>query len=801
MKTRTASIFTFSLLILISFSLWPTISSALTKPAVEDGWYEFSLSPKLDPSSAANLGKLSLDTPAGKYGFVSVKNADFCFSNNQRIRFWGINLSRSACFPEKPQAEKIASDLAFFGFNAVRLSGLDFDFAPNGILEDIGAEYKDPQLKTTRYFNLDQLDKLDYLIYQLKSQGIYICLNLLSEREFTQADGIVNAELLDPAANPASIFDEDLIILQKEYAEKLLNHFNKYTQLKYNQDPAISLIELSDKNSLITAWKNNTLNGNLFGAKNNTLPSYYTKQLDYAWNDQLREKYGSVEKLRAAWQEHNISAESIPLNKVNWKLESNKPAKANLKTTNKSSIIRIKTITDKPADLQYTANYLNLFKNKKYLLSFTIKADRNMSIKLAAEQLFSPWNNLGFDQRLDISPVPQMITLPFSPEIDCDNAKVNFIIGQSKGTINIADLELKPIESLPIIANDAKLDQFKFHRPLYKLLQLYPRQAQKDITEFYTRLSAEYFKQMSDFLKNECAVQVPITGIADYREAEDISSQSSCDFISTTAHWDYPVFNSENPDSSNFKIKNNSVLQEHDLGILSQIQARNPNPPDKKNKPFIVSAWSHSFPNQFAYETPTLLGSVAGINHWDGLFQFAYSLNNFNQSDQTPQSAINDWFGIIHNPQQLILNSIAGLSFHYEFETSKIKGLCGFTRNKTLKAGPITAKPADDGAIFLCSLDQKPDEQSARFLLIALSEVKNTNSGWKKTGFDWGTAPTLLKKMNLNISLPANKGAIVYVLDNSGKRAQQIKLNKKKGIAQFNTQEFNSPWFEIVLNP
>ncbi|MFH1061567.1 MAG: hypothetical protein V1747_01615 [Candidatus Omnitrophota bacterium] len=797
MKFRDIFIYIISLLSLISFSLFLSISPALAKNSAKKDWYAFSLSQELDPASAANLGKLSLDAPAGKYGFVKVKNANFCFANDQRIRFWGINLSQSACFPDKNQAEKIAANLAFLGFNAVRLSGLDFDFAPNGIMEDVGAEHKDSQLKTTRYLSLEQLDKLDYLIFALKAKGIYICLNLLSQRKFTEADGIVDAELLDPAGDPAAVFDEDLILLQKEYAKTLLNHFNKYTQLKYNQDPGISLIEISDNNSLISAWKNNTLNGNLFGSKNNSLSIYYTKQLDYSWNEYLRKKYGSLGKLRQAWQEDSDPVKTVPLNKPVWKLESNKQAKAGIKILENSSIINVKTITDKPDDVQYRANYLNLFKNKKYVLSFTISANTNMDIAIAAEQVFSPWHNLGLDQRLAISPVPQMITIPFSPDIDCNNAKVSFIIGQSKGRISLADLGLNQIDSLPIIDNEAKLTQFKFHRPLYQLIRLYPKQAEKDIVEFYTLISAEYFKALTDFLKKECLVQVPITGIARESEQADIASQSACDYISASAYWDHPEFSSKNPDKTEFKIKNNSILQEQDLGILGLIQSRNPYAQSEKLKPFIVSAWNHCFPNQFAYESPSLLGSLAGNNNWDGLFQFTYSLSSYAQINKT---AITDWFEIINNPQQLLLCSIAGLAFNYEFGTPKIKGLCGFTANKVLQAGSITATPADDGAIFLCALDQKPAEESEHFLLIAISDVKNTNSGWKKAKFDWGTEPTLLKNINLDISIPADKEAAVYVLDNSGKRAKKIQLNKTKDMNSFNTQEFNSPWFEIVLN-
>ncbi len=173
-------------------------------------------------------------------------------------------------------------------------------------------------------------------------------------------------------------------------------------------------------------------------------------------------------------------------------------------------------------------------------------------------------------------------------------------------------------------------------------------------------------------------MKTPITGIGNYVEPEDIAGQSTCDFIATAAYWDSPVFSKN---KTNFKINNTSVLEEKDLGILGKIRNLDPNLENQKNKPFIVSEWNHSFPNEFSYESPTLLGSVAGINNWDGLFQFAYCLDTLQKPGK---QSINNFFEIINNPQQLILCSIAGLAYKYEFETSKIKGRCGFTDNKLL---------------------------------------------------------------------------------------------------------------------
>jgi len=163
------------------------------------------------------MGTLVLDAPAGKHGFAKAKGRYFHFEDGTPAKFWGTNLSFSACFPSKKEAVIIADRLAFFGFNAVRLHHMDSNFDPQGIFKDIEPSAQNPQMKKTTVFSKKQLDKLDYLIYQLKKRGIYIDINLLVSRDFTEADGVVAADQLGSAAIPVSLFDPKLRELQKKY--------------------------------------------------------------------------------------------------------------------------------------------------------------------------------------------------------------------------------------------------------------------------------------------------------------------------------------------------------------------------------------------------------------------------------------------------------------------------------------------------------------------------------------------------------------------------------------------------------
>lgn len=223
---------------------------ALSAGGKDNGWYPFHFPERPDPDSPLNIGKIVLDPPAGKHGFVKVKDGHFYFEDGARAKFWGTNLCFNACFPTHEQAKKLADRIAFFGFNAVRLHHMDWGFEPRGIFEDTNPASKDPQMKKTGILSKSQMDKLDHLIYQLKQRGIYVDINLLVSRHFTEADGIKDAKKLKMAAKPYSMSDRKLIELQKQYARDLLTHYNKYTGLRYCDDPAVALVEIINEATL-----------------------------------------------------------------------------------------------------------------------------------------------------------------------------------------------------------------------------------------------------------------------------------------------------------------------------------------------------------------------------------------------------------------------------------------------------------------------------------------------------------------------------------------------------------------------
>jgi len=182
------------------------------------------------------------EKPAGHHGFVAARDGHFVFADGTPVRFWGANLSAAACFPTHEQAAGMATHMAGMGINLVRLTHLDAFWCPTHLFSH---DYGD-----TQHYDPEMFDRLDYLLFSLKQQGIYVYLDNLVSRRFTAEDGVANAEALPMAARPYALFDPTLIALQKKYAHDLWTHMNPYTGLAYKDDPVIAITDLLNENDL-----------------------------------------------------------------------------------------------------------------------------------------------------------------------------------------------------------------------------------------------------------------------------------------------------------------------------------------------------------------------------------------------------------------------------------------------------------------------------------------------------------------------------------------------------------------------
>jgi hypothetical protein len=254
--------------------------------------------------SAADVSFL-LRAPAGKDGFIRVKDGHFVQPNGERFRIWGINATMQAGLPAKETAPVLASQLARRGLNCVRFHFLD-RLAPAGLI--------DANREDTRALDAGQLDRLDFFIGELKKCGIYADLNLNVGRTYKAGDGVRDYQLLGfPKA--LTYFDERLIELQREYARQLLTHVNPYTGKAYHDEPAVAIVEFVNENSLVEAWFSNRLLGQQTNKPSGTwndIPPGYAEALTAKYNAWLQRTLSPEALVRLRAESGADASEPIP---------------------------------------------------------------------------------------------------------------------------------------------------------------------------------------------------------------------------------------------------------------------------------------------------------------------------------------------------------------------------------------------------------------------------------------------------------------------------------------------------------
>ena len=300
-------------------------------------------------SSPADV-RFLLDAPAGKHGFIGVSGGHLTTPDGKRFRFWGVNLAGwttgSALLPPHHDAEVYASTLARLGINCVRFQFLDLPDmerppaggvratgGPGGATgptagapitprsRAVGGEPQRPaglidgSRDDTRSMNPEQLDRMDYLVYQLKQNGIYVDFNLNVGRVYKSGDGVQDYSLIG-VAKAITYFDPRLIELQKEYARQLLTHRNPYTKTSYTDEPAIAIVEILNENSLLEFWQRDWFRGNLTPGGPRLqldLTPYHKKLLTTLYNTWLSNTYSAATVGRIRSAARVVAGEDVPL--------------------------------------------------------------------------------------------------------------------------------------------------------------------------------------------------------------------------------------------------------------------------------------------------------------------------------------------------------------------------------------------------------------------------------------------------------------------------------------------------------
>lgn len=635
-----------------------TFASSLSAQYFPNG-FNFYLPPH-DTATASFLPSFPVRAIAA-HDFVATTPAGEFAVQGKPVRFFGTNLVADGAFPSKNEAPFIAGRLRKFGFNLVRMHHLDNPWSAQSLFM---------QNSDTRHLNPQTLDRLEYLVAQLKANGVYVNMNLHVSRMFRNADGVLHADSLWNYGKGVTIFDPQLRALQKEYATQLLTHVNPYTGLALVNDAVMAMVEITNENLLYGMWRGNMLKPFSHGG---VLTVRHETMLNDLWQQFLRAKYGNTNALAQAWHQGTTSGNNQVRNGdydsglTSWRLEllGSALATATPDINNPyrgvaSAQVRVTAIDGTNWHVQWEQVTLSLKKDSAYTVSFAARSDRARPVFVGVQQNSSPYT-FYTGAAFNLTANWQRFTFSFIAPANLNNdLKLAFMLGDEVGQYWFDEVAfgaaavqgLEPSESL---------EAGTVRRIDFNGANAFTKNRVADMTAFYIHLQNDFFDEMASFLKNTLIVRVPITSTNLHAGLPDAAVQARMDYVDNHNYWDHPQFPREPWSSTDWLINNTPMVRDTEGGTIPYLFAGTV----AANKPFTVSEYNHAFPNRYQAEGALLLTAYSALHRADGLMFFDY-----NGSLDWKTDFISDYFALHRNSVMMALMP----SCAYVFREGLIRG-------------------------------------------------------------------------------------------------------------------------------
>jgi len=546
----------------------------------------------------------------------------------KRVRLWGVNLSFGANLPAKEEAADVAERLAAAGVNTVRMHHLDTSRWPRGIWDG----------RTGRGFEPEALDRLDYFINELAKRGIWVNLNLHVGRAHSEYVGAPKTNRdYDKMAN---LFAPELIEAQREYARQILTRTNRYRNARWADDPAVAIVEITNENSFFMWGSEETLR---------TLPDYYAKILRERFNAWLKAKYGSDEKLKAAW---TMGVEPLGENLLKnsrlvvsngrvdgWNVEQHEGCRATAemvmykgKEALKLSVVK----RDQTAwHLQFNQRQFAVEGGRYYTVVFEAagQADRNISITVG--QGHDPWEGLGLSRQVELSDQWRQYTFGFTAAQSDTDARVSISFGNAESPVYLANAQVRPGGRVGLVTGESVE---KGTVGLFADNESAPRI--EDRMVFLAETEKAFFDDMRRYVKQELGCGALVTGTIVFGPL-GLYTQSDMDFIDGHSYWQHPRFPNRPWDPADWLIDQKAMVDFPREATLFRLAAER-----LWGKPYTVTEYNHPAPLDSQAECVPLIASFAAAHDWDGVWLYTYS----HSTGEWGREHLNSFFDVDTNP-------------------------------------------------------------------------------------------------------------------------------------------------------
>ena len=581
--------------------------------------------------------------PAGSTGFIRADGDHFVDGDGREMRFIGTNLGMTGCFPSHEDADKVAKELTRYGINIVRMHYVSHRTPKEGY--PVQDSFIEPV----------QLERFDYLFAKLKENGIYVYFQLNIARKASKANGLENVNPLPYYKNGLDNFEHILVSLQKRFHKEILEHVNPYTGLAYKDDPAISMMELANENSIVYSW---------YSPKHKFTglsEPYKTRMLDM-WNRWLSDKYESTSALKKAWEGSPDSSEKLVDQAGSgcggWAVQPNVVTKAGISAIRASKKDRISgdefarvstsVVDSKNAHPKVRWAGFGLEYGHPYCVTLKARAQKPLKLFVKVGQNGAPYKSAGLSSAIEVNSGWQEFKLNFVSTLSDGDVKVLLYGFEVGNDVDIADLTISAGMDYKL-PSQQNLENGTVEWP-YVYNRYVPWQRAKDYAEFLADIERDYFSDLRYNVKDVIGARQCVAG-TQLCYGFNVP-QAAMDYCDIHDYWCHPFFPGGKWSWTHWQLRNDSIVNSigayGDAGcpgatFVQMARAR------ILGKPFTVSEYDHPNLNFYCAEGDLMLSAMGAFQNWSALMQFAWILDTDYDRDY-----VNGMFDMCSAPQKLV---------------------------------------------------------------------------------------------------------------------------------------------------
>ncbi|MBN9398613.1 MAG: carbohydrate binding domain-containing protein ['Candidatus Kapabacteria' thiocyanatum] len=582
--------------------------------------------------------------PAGSRGRVRLDaDGHFVFADGGRLRMVGTGLQWSGCFPDSVVAERTARRLRALGVNTVKFNAFDYPyFRGVSILADGNS---------TERLDDEQMRKLDYLVYQLKRNGIYSVFTFHSVWMPRPGDGVRQPDSVGWGTRMGLVFDPVVQTIHRRILRLFLEHVNEFTNVAYKDEAAIPFIIAAEDASVMAYWMytQNVIRPNggdasvgmqhlrlidsLFLASLRSKGLTTDAALDRAWSSTVADtsnvlrNAGFNDPFNAAWilgVNTNAGAQAI----VQYSDADRKEGESSLR-------VRIASLdANKQSYGIQLAQILQKMKRlHRYRVAFWAKTTPqrgSRAIAVSVQNSTYPYDTYGLAEVVNLTDQWQRFDYTFTCSAsDSTSGAVSFLLGSDSGDVYIDDAVLREIPFGGLFPGESIVNGTVARTSVFDET-ISPARA-RDNAEFYIGTLKSLFDGVRRLVRDTLRSDVLLCPSARFTTFPELHAAK-----------DYDVFS-----STDWRSNATSMLSEYYGGSV-YVPAQNA----VKGKAMVITHSGIQYPRPYHAQVATIFPAYAGLHDWDGVFFSVFASRPAAGSERVDSNAA---WEIMDKPDVLVM--------------------------------------------------------------------------------------------------------------------------------------------------